>query len=61
MREKPDKVIKILLTSGLIKNLLTHYKLRRKTDPKLKPWDYFFIAFLLEPLVGDQLRSCLLL
>ena len=43
-------------TSRSMKNLLTQWELRRKTDPKPESWGYCFLAFLLEPLVGG--RSC---
>ena len=35
-----------------MRNLLTPWELRRKTDPKLEPLGKCFLVFLLEPLVG---------
>ena len=39
-----------------MKNLLTPWELRRKTDSKLEPLGECFLAFLLEPLVGGWPR-----
>ena len=36
-----------------MKNLLTQWELKRKTDPKLEPWGYyFFLTFLVERQVA---------
>ena len=44
-----------------MKNLLTQWELKRKTDHKLGPLGYRFLVFLLDPLVGGWPRFCLVL
>ena len=48
-----------------MKNFLTQWELRRKTDPKLEPWGYyFFLAFWVErqvtgPTLTVLRRGCI--